>query len=263
MTDHIASHTFTHAGQPVRVTMIEPDVRPDGSRIPHERFIYTSPPKGFTEPTPTFGVYCPARFIAEGLPYPVEFQIDAHPHGDTSRVGIVDIRIGGPDPHIERAPVRIRRDDLARIPVDRLLAAAIHAAGIVVMNYPPGHEGPMFMVDRKNPKKTIPVDGVKMTTGVDEHYAEPVAIRGLLADADFHKAIADVPDVPGEDRLRMVADIVKAAHDAGRPATKDVQQRMNVSERTARRLIAEARAAGYLPKLPKTDKRTTRQGKKK
>ena len=263
MTDHIASHTFRHSGHPVRVTMTDPNLRADGGEVNLSHgFIATKPPAGFTEPTWTFGIYCPARFIAEGLPYPVEFQIDIHPHDDTSRVGIVDIRIGGPHPNIERAPVRIDREDLARIPVDRLLAAAIHAAGIVVMHYPPNYHGPEMVYAPHISPKPVAIFGM-IRRGEPRVESIPAAIRGLPVDADFHKAVADVPDVPGDDRLRMVADIVKDAHNAGRPATKDVQQLVNVSERTARRLIAEARTAGHLPMLPETDKRTTRQRKKK
>lgn len=236
--------------------MTSPELPADGSRIVGDAgFIYTHPKGTLRRPTTAFGVYCPASFRVDGLPYDVEFTVG--PVGAarratsgrgvrTSQLGIVSMRIGG------ESAGGVTREALGGVPVARMLAAAIHAAGIVVMCYPAGYRGPRMLARRDG--TIVEHAGVEMRFDKNEPSVDVVNVRGLPPDADFHKAVAGISDGSEIDLVRVAA-LVRAAEADGRPFSRDVADSFAVTDRTARRYVQAARDADLLPPIPKTDNR--------
>lgn len=257
---HVCSHSFRHASKTIRVTMTDPAIPPDGRGVPMDRgYVVTLPPRRFARPTVTFGVFCPATFSVEGLPYGVDFTIGlvtSTKRPDSSDLGVVSIHVR------DETKNPVTREGLESLPLSRLLAAAIHAAGIEVIHYPPNYRGPMLVPDESG--ELVKVEHTRTEVGPEGH-REPLRVRGRAPDPDFHQAVAGVADLrdSGESRLRKVADLVLEARKRGQrsTATKDVAEHFGVSTRQAERLIRQAREAGYLPENS-TTKTTTRKATK-
>lgn len=248
-TRHVCSYSFSHEGQELTVTMIDPDVPPDGSTLnPYPSMIYDTPPRGFREPITAFGFFFPATFRVDGLPHRITFttgQVEKARKPQTKHVGIVSV-------HVESdSGGAITREVLGSVPLGRLLAASIHAAGLVVIHYPPGYDGKWL---RWIDGELHPIENARIAT--DEGTVEAVCYRGLPTPPDLHVDLTGRDDpVKDENRLRRVAATVKAAERAGRPRERDVMKVENVGERQARRLISDARDAGLLPPVPRSDRR--------
>ena len=224
-------------GRTVRVTMLDQAGKKlNGSRIEMQRgFIYETPPKRLDSPITTVGIMCPASFVVDGLDDDVTFSIGIAPskrhkkHPDQHDIVISSISSTMND-----------LDSLKKIPTRELIAAAIRAAGVIVLHYPADYEGKAFGFTDSD--ELVQIAGVKITTDKDGH-REIVAYR--IANENAAYMYAGVPDVVSPDqRLRDVAKIVKQ-HPYG--YTREVSQRIGVTERHAGRLIYDARQAGYLP----------------
>lgn len=239
------SETFAHNGTTVRVTMTDPAV---GSpyEIHLRPIISVRPRKRVTKPTDGFAIYCPATFTVEGLPYAVEFTIGT-PTNRVRDIVITSMRIDSID-----------GIDPRTIPSGRLLAAALKAASVTVMHYPANYDGPAYGID--NAGWLVKIPGMNVRT---DNEPEPIPVRngGDMPD-DFTKAAAGVSEVSGDHRLREIARIVTDHEAEGLPYTSAIQMRFNIqSDRHVRRLVNEARAAGYLPPLHENDRRTRKDRK--
>jgi hypothetical protein len=224
-------------GKTVRVSMLDlAGKKLDGSRIEMGRgFIYEPPPKRFDSPITTVGTMCPASFTVDGLDDDVTFSIGIAPSKRHKKY---------PDQHdivITSITSTLNDfDSLKKIPTRELIAAAIRAAGVIVLHYVADNNGKAFGYTDED--ELVPIEGMHITTDKDGH-REVVAYR--IADENAAYMYAGVPDVVSPDqRLRDVAKIVKQ-HPYG--YTREVSQRIGVTERHAGRLIYDARQAGYLP----------------
>lgn len=232
---HLPAYAFQHLSKTVRVTLL--DLAGDkltGSKIELSRgYIFESPAKGFRDPVTTVGVICPATFVVNGLHVEMTFSIGIAPSKrhkkipNQSDIVMTSIKVEMND-----------LDSLKTIPTRKLLAAAIRSAGVVVAHYSAGYTGnPMGFNDDG---ELVALNGVTMTT--DDGHQEIVAYRLLNENAAYmYAGVADVVDK--DQRLRDVAKIVKQ-HPYG--FEREVSQRIGVTLRQARRLISDARQAGYL-----------------
>jgi len=224
-------------GRTLRVSMLDQaGNKLDGSKIEMQRgFIYDSPPKLFDNPITTVGIMCPASFTVDGLDDDVTFSIGIAPSKrHKKRPNQHDIVITSITSTLNNL------DSLGTIPTKDLLGAAIRAAGVIVLHYPADYEGRAFGFTDSD--ELVQIAGMKITTDKDGH-REIVAYR--IANENAAYMYAGVPDVVSPDRrLRDVAKIVKQ-HPYG--YTREVSQRIGVTERHAGRLIYDARQAGYLP----------------
>jgi hypothetical protein len=68
MTKHVCSSTFTHKGRQVTVTLVDPEIAPDGTRYPGSPSCSwrSVEPNGML-PVPTDGVMVPATYRVTGL----------------------------------------------------------------------------------------------------------------------------------------------------------------------------------------------------
>jgi hypothetical protein len=180
------------------------------------------------------GVICPASFEVEGLDERVTFSIGIAPSNQHKNPKAHDIVI------TSLTSTMTDLDSLKTIPTRKLLAAAIRAAGVVVMHYPAGYDG--YWVGYTDHGEIVENKNIRVTTDKDGH-REIAAYR--IANENAANMYAGIPDVVSPDqRLRDVAKIVK---DHPRNFTREVSERVGVTERHAGRLIYAARQAGYLP----------------
>lgn len=275
MTENLtpATETFSHYGTTIRVTMTSPKIASQWDVELGGRIVYTPTRTPVRKPTPGWGLYCPATFTTEGLPYTVEFAI-----GSASSlvrdVAITDMRIGNLNGE------GITRDVLRAIPIHRLLSAAINAAGITVMHYPANYDGPAYNLGDDGELVEIPerpkigpdgkqmtdMDGKPLMSGMrvrmdNDPIPFPIRHGGARMPADFALGSAGVTQLSGEQQLRDVANLVKACETEGLPFTDLIAERYLISPRHARRLVSNARDAGLLDPLPKTDARSRKRTK--
>ena len=240
------TETFRHQGRTVSVTMTNPDVQSAGNVHLGRRWVGGTPPRGITEPTLGFAIYCPASFIVEGLDYAIEFDI-----GSTSEraadVVITSLRTsstGG-----------VTRDGLSSVPTQYLLRAAMNAAAFTLLHYPTNYDGPGYALDDAG--HLIEISTMTVRTD-DEPAPMPIRHGGVPMPHDFAKAVSGLPELVGDMRLREVARIVLESSEKGIKWERNISKRFQITERHARRLVQEARDAGHLDPLPDTDKRTRR-----
>ena len=236
--EHKPSYSFPHLSKTVRVTLldVEGTEQLTGSKLEMSRgLIFENPPEQINKPMTGVGVICPATFEVEGLDVHVTFSIGIAPSKRHKYPNSHDIVI------TSLTSTMTDLDSLKTIPTRKLLAAAIRAAGVVVMHYPAGYDG--YWVGYTDNGEIVENKNIRVTTDKDEQYWELCAYR--VADENAAYMYAGVPDVVSPDqRLRDVAKIVKAHP---RRFTREVSQRIGVTERHAGRLIYAARQAGYLP----------------
>ena len=211
-----------------------------------EDFAYVLPPGKVTKPTVVFGVYCPASFRVEGLNYDVKFVIRSS--SDRAKdIAITELAI------VAEKSSSVTTPGLESIPAGKLLAAALNAAEVTLIAYPPNYNGQRLTIGDGG--ALIPVPDNPLQTD-DKVRVFPVISNPVPMPSNFPKSDAGVEQLVSEKRLREVARIVKGTDVTG--WTRKVAQRFNIDPRHARRLIQEARDAKFLPPLPPTDKRTRR-----
>ena len=132
--------------------------------------------------------------------------------------------------------MQITPEMLRAIPTRKLLEATLHAGCVKVAYYPPRYKGESLGVDRPD-----------MDCG-EGGGMEIISLRAT-ASVTAARSLADVAGSTDKDaRLRRVAEIVSDEQSRG-DWTRRIVNEFRVTDRSARRLIADARAAGYLPAL--------------
>lgn len=233
--------------------MIAPEMASDGSmtRLPSGVLSIVEKPKGkITKPTYGVGVIAEATFSVDGLGVDIEFttgwKYDArYPKRNDGVSSTRDIVITS---LTVRSDTAVTKEILDAIPAGKLLAAATHAAGVRAVHYPIGYDGPSVVHPAFNVAKS------------DQSQWELVGHIGDSGRSGLIKELTGQTEPFDRDaQLRRVASIVERS----RPnqQTKDVAAALNVGERHARRLIGNARDAGYLPPLDPNDKRTRKAQK--
>jgi hypothetical protein len=234
-TDHPCSYTFQHLRRQVRVTMTDPahDYGTDFKTF-HLGLVEETPnPKRAMHlPATALAYICPATWIVHGLDVDVSFTTEI-PIGipNRRRIVISSITIKSRD------GVQITPEMLRAIPTRKLLAATLHAGCVKVAYYPAGYRGQSLGVDRPD-----------IVNFGDETITEIISLRAT-ASVTAARSLADVAGSTDKDaRLRKVAEIVSDEQSRG-DWTRRIVNDFRVTDRSARRLIADARAAGYLPAL--------------
>jgi hypothetical protein len=261
-----ATERFVHDGQTVTVKMIDPAVTSEGNVHPQRPYVCVTP--GEVEvPTPGFALYCPATFTVTGLPHVRRFTIGAL-MGDTVKdIGITSMEV------TEEYGDPVTRTALASVPTSFLLRAALNAAAFTVLHFPPGYDGPLYQLNdvgdlvenpdgRDDMSRRVEIPGTNVRTGVDEFFTFPIRHGGMRMPVTFAKAVAGVPQMEADLRLRQIATLVRHFQAAGMKWERFLGQRFNLTERSVRRLVQEARDAGYLDPVPPTDRRARKQDKK-
>ncbi len=235
-TDHPCSYTFQHLRQPIRVTMTDPahDYGTDFKTFDLGLVRETMPASFF--PTTGLAYICPATWIVHGLDVDVSFTTEM-PIGNPRsliirrRIVISSITIKSRD------GVQITPEMLRAIPTRKLLAATLQAGCVEVAYYPAGYKGQSLGVDRPD---IISFGGVI--------YEEIISLRAA-ASVTAAGSLADVAGSTDKDaRLRRVAEIVSDDQSHGE-WQRHIMREFSITDRSARRLIKDARAAGYLPAL--------------
>ena len=237
-TDHPCSYTFQHLGQQIRVIMTDPahDYGTDfktshlklGLRLVREK---PNPERAMHLPATALAYICPATWIVHGLDVDVSFTTEI-PIGveNRRRIVISSITIKSRD------GVQITPEMLRAVPTRKLLAATLHAGCVEVAYYPAGYRGESLGVDRPD---IVAGDGGAM---------EIISLHAT-ASVTAARSLADVAGSTDKDaRLRRVAEIVSDDQSHGE-WQRHIMREFHVNARSARRLIADARAAGYLPAL--------------
>jgi hypothetical protein len=205
-------------------------------------YLVETPKMKITKPTWGLGVIAEASFVVTGLSFDVSFSIgwtfDAryperfeNPH-TMKDIVITSMTIGTHN--------GITKDRLEQVPAGKLLSAAMRAGAVRVVHYPANYNGP-----------SLAHSGFTTTTDSEGEW-EVVGHTSEDVPDGFAKALTGQTDV--FDKLQLVAETVSKA--LPNRATHDVMTVIGCSERHARRLIQQARDAGYLPPLEPTDKRT-------
>ena len=234
-TDHPCSYTFQHLGRPIRVTMTDPahDYGTDFKTF-HLGLVRETlnPRRAMHRPATGLAYICPATWIVHGLDVDVSFTTEM-PIGipNRRRIVISSITIKSRD------GVQITPEMLRAIPTRKLLAATLHAGCVKVAYYPAGYKGESLGVDRPD-----------IISFGDDGFTEIISLRAT-ASVTAARSLADVAGSTDKDaRLRRVAEIVSDEQSRG-DWTRRIVNEFRVTDRSARRLIADARAAGYLPAL--------------
>ena len=239
-TDHPCSYTFQHLGRPIRVTMTDPahdygtDFKTSHLGLVRETL---NPRRAMHRPATGLAYICPATWIVHGLDVDVSFTTEI-PIGipNRRRIVISSITIKSRD------GVQITPEMLRAIPTRKLLAATLHAGCVKVAYYPAGYKGESLGVDRPD-----------IISFGDDGFTEIISLRAT-ASVTAARSLADVAGSTDKDaRLRRVAEIVSDEQSRG-DWTRRIVNEFRVTDRSARRLIADARAAGYLPALTQTPK---------
>lgn len=241
-------------GRRLRLTMIEPELRPNGVKrgIPIMRpgVLWQLPTPLPTKPTRVFGVYVqpdgvPARFQVEGLPVGVEFTITPTPDGEGVGIGAMTVT---PPPN-----ERLTQDHIDRIPVTTLTKQAMATAGVLGTYFPAGYDGPY--VDKWNDlvlsSMRITIDDGMIHENGTRPLTEGEVIRLELEGLSKRRR---TNELQGDD-LQAVADTWHDALAAGVSTEQAIAERFHVSTRTARRYVDRVRAAGLIPPLDDNDKR--------
>ena len=237
-TDHPCSYTFQHLRRQVRVTMTDPahDYGTDFKTF-HLGLVEETPnPKRAMHlPATALAYICPATWIVHGLDVDVSFTTEM-PIGNP-RASIIRRRIVISSITIKsRDGVQITPEMLRAVPTRKLLAATLHAGCVEVAYYPAGYRGESLGVDRPD---IVAGDGGAM---------EIISLHAT-ASVTAARSLADVAGSTDKDaRLRRVAEIVSDDQSHGE-WQRHIMREFHVNARSARRLIADARAAGYLPAL--------------
>lgn len=252
--DKAATERFVHDGQTVTVKMIDPAVT-SAFNVHLQRSYVCVTPGEVEVPTPGFALYCPATFTVTGLSHVRRFTIGAL-MGDTVKdIGITSMEV------TEEYGDPVTRVALASVPTSALLRAALNAAAFTVLHFPPGYDGPLYGLDDVGDLVEIPDTNVR--TDVDEFsFALPIRHGGMRMPVTFAKAVAGVPQMEADLRLRQIATLVRHFQAAGMKWERFLGQRFGLTERSVRRLVQEARDAGYLDPVPPTDRRARKQDKK-
>lgn len=258
-----ASESFRHHGRNLRIVMqiptpeqvanlYDPPTEKPGTetmRFISQNMVHVLPVGKVTKPTVGFGVWCPAGFIVEGLPYHVDFSIRSSGKREKPiAVTGLNVRLHDLDDD------GITTENLGSIPVARLLAAAMNAAAVTVIHYPANYDGPRHEIGKGG--TLIATDDTVRT--FDTPGILPLRRAEETPSSHFTNAAAGVMALSGEARLREVARIVRECDAEGLPSGQRVADRFECDPRHARRLVQEARDAGYLDPLPATDRRTRR-----
>jgi hypothetical protein len=239
--------TFTNNGNDITVTMTSPQVAADGSRnvvASGTLHIWERPPAKMKVVTFAKGVIGEATYRVDGLDHDLSFTTGWSFDPRRSRKTTPnqkDIVITSLDFHGNA----ITSEALRKIPISKLLAAALRASAVRVIHYPTGYKGP-----------SLAYGALFITTGPDTE------IGPHLNDvpAGFVESWADATDVLDKgQRLQRVADVWHTASHADK--TFDVVAALCVGDRQARRLISEARDAGLIPPVSKTDQRSRKATK--
>lgn len=242
-TDHPCSYTFQHLGQPIRVTMIDPahDYGTDFKTF-HLGLVRETlnPRRAMHRPATGLAYICPATWIVHGLDVDVSFTTEM-PIGNP-RASIIRRRIVISSITVKsRDGVQITPEMLRAIPTRKLLEATLHAGCVEIAYYPAGYKGESLGVDRPD-----------MDCGKGGGM-EIISLRAT-ASVTAARSLADVAGSTDKDaRLRKVAEIVSDEQSRG-DWTRRIVNEFRVTDRSARRLIKDARAAGYLPALTRTPK---------
>ena len=238
-TDQPCTYTFQHLGRPIRVTMTDPahDYGTDFKTF-HLGLVEETPnPKRAMHlPATALAYICPATWIVHGLDVDVSFTTEI-PIGveNRRRIVISSITIKSRD------GVQITPEMLGAIPTRKLLAATLHAGCVEIAYYPAGYKGESLGVDRPD-----------MDCGKGGGM-EIISLRAT-ASVTAARSLAGVAGSTDKDaRLRRVAEIVSDEQSLG-DWTRRIVNEFRVNPRSARRFIADARAAGYLPALTRTPK---------
>ncbi len=242
--------TFTNNGKNITVTMTSPQMlSEDGKkeiRTSGTLYIWDSPSAKMKVVTFAKGVIGEATYRVDGLDHDLSFStgyaFDPRrnrkiPPSPTQK----DIIITSLDFHGDS----ITSEKLRKIPLSKLLGAALRASAVRVIHYPTGYNGPSLAFGA-GWTTTGP------TTEIGEHLND--------VPAGFVESLADATDVLDKDkRLQRVADVWHKALHADK--TFDVVTALLVGDRQARRLIREARDAGLIPPVSKTDQRSRKATK--
>lgn len=241
-------------GRRLRLTMIEPDLQPNGVKrglpIMRPGVLWQLPAPLPTKPTRVFGVYVepdgvPARFRVEGLAVGVEFTITPTP--DRDGVGIGSITVTSPPNE------RLTQDHVNRIPVATLTKQAMATAGVLGTYFPAGYDGPY--VDEWN---ELVLSSMRITTDdgmIHENGTRPLTEGEVIRlDLEGLTKRRRTNELQGDD-LQAVADTWHEAIAAGVSTEQAIADRFVVSIRTARRYVDRVRAAGLIPPLDDNDKR--------
>jgi hypothetical protein len=247
-TESAWTHRFTHNKKQITVSMTAPYSPSDAGKnkiASGTLYLVETPKMKITKPTWGLGVIAEASFVVTGLSFDVSFSIgwtfDArypervkNPH-TMKDIVITSMTIGTHN--------GITKDRLEQVPAGKLLSAAMRASAVRVVHYPANYDGP-----------SLAFSGFTTTTSSKGKWEVAGHTSKDVPDG-FAKGLTGHTDQFDKDaQLRRVAEIVKAS----RPnrQTFDVQSTLHCTDRHARRLIQQARDAGYLPPLKPTDKRT-------
>lgn len=241
-------------GRHLRLTMIEPELRPNsvkrGVPIMRPGVLWQLPTPLPTKPTRVFGVYIepdgvPARFRVEGLPVGVEFTVTPTPDGDGVGIGAMTVT---PPPN-----ERLTQDHIDRIPVATLAKQAMTTAGVLGTYFPAGYDGPY--VDEWN---GLVLSAMRITTDdgmIHENGTRPLTEGEVIRlDLEGLTKRRRTNELQGDD-LQAVADTWHDAIAAGSSTEQAIAERFVVGIRTARRWVNKVRAAGLIPPLDDNDKR--------
>jgi len=238
MTKHVCSSTFTHKGRQVTVTLVDPEIAPDGTRYPGSPSCSwrSVEPNGML-PVPTEGVMVPATFRVTGL----EHELTV-----TTRHGRWD---DAPEYHgvqIDTVTVHWTADseqaDRFTIPTRQLrthLANAAHVRGIWI---PPGGEW------QQAPNVTV-------TVGPDDHHGDFVITRfgkpRTAAERARVDALVGLPRKPRATKAVMQAEIEQVAEiwhaTPNRQRAAEIAAQLHLSKSTIRNRIDQARQQGLIP----------------
>jgi hypothetical protein len=180
------------------------------------------------EPTKVVGVICPSEYVVTGLDVDLRFKLVRDEVNQ--RYGITELHVSGRD------GVSVTSSQLDTIPVGLLTRAAIKAGGVT---------GIMTL---------LPHDG---TTEHDQQLSLTVTGRGTLTEGEWIRLDGDT--MVGKRRRvntltpEVLQRVANAYLNSPRGLRTDnvIRECGEMSTRTARRWIQQARDAGYLP--PKID----------
>lgn len=130
----------------------------------------------------------------------------------------------------------------------------MNAAAFTVLHYPPNYAGPVHELEDDGTLVEMPTTQVVMN---DNPVPWPARHGGAMP-ADFAKSVSGLPQLVGDQRLQQIAHTFRECAELGIAAGPRIAEWFQVTERHARRLVQEARNAGYIDPLPTTDKRTRR-----
>lgn len=254
MTKHVCSSTFTHKGRQVTVTLVDPEIAPDGTRYPLSPSCSwrSVEPNGML-PVPTDGVMVPATFRVTGLEHDLTV---------TTRHGRWD---DAPEYHgvqIDTVTVHWTADseqaDRFTIPTRQLRTHLGRAAWVRGIWIPPGgewHDGP----------------NVTWTVGPDDHHGDFIPTgfgyptKGQQAHDAYLAGLVGLPRKPRSTAETMQAEIEQVAEiwhaTPNRQRAAEIAAQLHLSATTTRNRIRQARDQGLIPEA--TDGRSRQNRRQK